>query len=588
MPGQALVTTNGKQWTVSLATTPAELVQGLGGLPSIPPGTGMLFDLGADQPISVTTDPMLFPIDIVFISSALMVTEVEGNLAPGHMVTSSSPARFFLEVNAGEASHILPGMPVGIQVLAAQQADVTGTLVATFVNLMVLMMLFSMFASMARGMLRRPEGKQPLSPTGPLPLLQTTPRGGRPTREDVEVGSWVERDRIGIWITDKRTDKVLLEWWDEDAAQMLEDGFFKAGMIRGQTITGREFEDSVLGYAEHIGVLERPNGKASLSSLPQTIERGDVVEVPFKGAPAWVQQEWKRLHPGSVPRVRVYRTIVARIGAPVFEYAVRDIVAHKAGRTMSRYVPSYESLLAATPEEKALYFGGAVKLGPDEAVAVMNYWGDRFKSIDLYVHPAAYEPPQLVAPTLTDRQMRILATIRAYTSKYRKGVFQANRVTQAELDELQRMGLIDRRGAITVMGRNVVGRERPLESLPALMPGVAVMPRLPEEARKDPLFVEYIRDLVRLGEKVTDEETRRMWEAWKRPQSSPRLIGPRERRKTPQELEFFADSCDHCAQTVDGTGLRPRLEDVFREAIERARGLGEIRGGLKKFMGGEQ
>jgi hypothetical protein len=551
----------------------------------------MLFDLRVDQPISVTTGPMLFPIDIVFISSSLAVTQVAGNVAPGYLVVSQGPARYFLEVNAGEASGIEPGMPVAVQVLAAQQADLTGSLVSTFANLMVVMMLFSLFGSMARGLFRRLERRPALPPTGPLPLLKTRPRGGRPTRQDVSVDSWVERGRIGIWITDKRTGENLIEWWDEDAAQLFEDGFFRAGMIRGQTITGREFEDSVLDYAEYIGILERPKGKVSLFSLPQTIERGDVVEVPFKDAPAWVQQEWRRLHPGSIPRVRVYRTTVARIGPPVFEYAVRDIAAHKAGRTMSRYVPSYESLLAATPEEKALYFGGAVKLGPDEAIAVMDYWGDRFKSIDLYVHPAAYEPPRLMAPSLTDRQMKILATIRAYTSAYRKEVFQANRVAQAELDELQRMGLIDRRGAITVMGRNVVGRERPLQSLPALMPGVAVIPRLPEEARKDPLFVEYIRDLVRLGERITDEEAGHMWEAWMKRRGyslQARLVGPREGRRTPEGLEFFADSCDHCAQTVDGTGLRPRLEDVFREAIERARGLGEIHGGLKKFMGGEQ
>lgn len=47
-------------------------------------------------------------------------------------------------------------------------------------------------------------------------------------------------------------------------------------------------------------------------------------------------------------------------------------------------------------------------------------------------------------------------------------------------------------------------------------PGIIVMPKLPEEARGDILFVEYIRDLVKLGETVTDEEAKLMWEAWKR------------------------------------------------------------------------
>lgn len=47
-------------------------------------------------------------------------------------------------------------------------------------------------------------------------------------------------------------------------------------------------------------------------------------------------------------------------------------------------------------------------------------------------------------------------------------------------------------------------------------PGVIVMPRLPEEARGDILFIQYIRDLVKLGETITDEEAKLMWEAWKR------------------------------------------------------------------------
>ena len=55
MSGQATVAIGSIQWLVSVATTPAELTQGLGGLTSIPAGQGMLFDLGSDQTVSVTT-----------------------------------------------------------------------------------------------------------------------------------------------------------------------------------------------------------------------------------------------------------------------------------------------------------------------------------------------------------------------------------------------------------------------------------------------------------------------------------------------------------------------------------------------------
>jgi len=33
----------------------------------------------------------------------------------------------------------------------------------------------------------------------------------------------------GIWITDNRTGKTIAEWWDEDAREMFEQGFFKPG-----------------------------------------------------------------------------------------------------------------------------------------------------------------------------------------------------------------------------------------------------------------------------------------------------------------------------------------------------------------------
>ena len=115
MPGQATVTLREKQWQVSLATTYAELVGGLGGVPSMPAGTGMLFVLPADQPASVTTEPMLFNIDIIFISSGLEVVDVARNVTPGNIVTESTPVRYFLEVNAGEAEGVEVGDGVTIQ-----------------------------------------------------------------------------------------------------------------------------------------------------------------------------------------------------------------------------------------------------------------------------------------------------------------------------------------------------------------------------------------------------------------------------------------------------------------------------------------
>jgi len=112
---QATVTIHDMQWQVSVATTLSELTQGLGGLPSIPANTGMLFDLGYETIITVTTEPMLFPLDIVFISGSLVVVDIARNIQPGCLVTSDVPVRYFLEVNAGELSGVAIGDTVVIQ-----------------------------------------------------------------------------------------------------------------------------------------------------------------------------------------------------------------------------------------------------------------------------------------------------------------------------------------------------------------------------------------------------------------------------------------------------------------------------------------
>ena len=95
MAGQAVVTINDRQWAVDVAVMPWELSQGLGGLIDLPAGAGMLFDLGYEQVIEVTTVPMLFSLDIAFLSEDMKITEVYHGVEPGHIVTSQSPGRYF-------------------------------------------------------------------------------------------------------------------------------------------------------------------------------------------------------------------------------------------------------------------------------------------------------------------------------------------------------------------------------------------------------------------------------------------------------------------------------------------------------------
>ena len=124
MAGQAVVTINDRQWAVDIAVMPWELAQGLGGIVQLSSGIGMLFDLEYEQIIEVTTAPMLFPLDIAFLSEDMKITEVHHGIEPGYIVTSQSPARYFLEVNAGEMAGIEAGDTASIELLALQSEPV--------------------------------------------------------------------------------------------------------------------------------------------------------------------------------------------------------------------------------------------------------------------------------------------------------------------------------------------------------------------------------------------------------------------------------------------------------------------------------
>ena len=121
MSGQVVVIIKNRQWSVSVANTPWEAAEGLGELSELPVGHGMLFDVGWEQPITVSTETMLFPLDIAFLSETLKVLEVIDNLEPGQRFTSTESARYFLEVNAGELDTIEVGDQAILQFTALQE-----------------------------------------------------------------------------------------------------------------------------------------------------------------------------------------------------------------------------------------------------------------------------------------------------------------------------------------------------------------------------------------------------------------------------------------------------------------------------------
>jgi uncharacterized membrane protein (UPF0127 family) len=86
----------------------------------MPAKIGMLFDMGSDQSyIQIDMSAMLFDLDIVFINSTQGVVGVLHNIQPdeeAYLSNNALPgARYFLEVNAGEAEGIEVGDDVVIQ-----------------------------------------------------------------------------------------------------------------------------------------------------------------------------------------------------------------------------------------------------------------------------------------------------------------------------------------------------------------------------------------------------------------------------------------------------------------------------------------
>ncbi|HEY33152.1 MAG TPA: DUF192 domain-containing protein [Dehalococcoidia bacterium] len=149
---RAGVTIRDRQWLVDIADTPWKLTQGLSDIPEISLGTGMLFDVGWVHHITVTTARMMFPLDVAFISESLVIADIRRGLTPGEIVTSDTPARYFLEVNAGELSGIGLGDHVSIELIAQEE---TPNLVSNWVNMAILVVSLAVagtFAvSVARG-----------------------------------------------------------------------------------------------------------------------------------------------------------------------------------------------------------------------------------------------------------------------------------------------------------------------------------------------------------------------------------------------------------------------------------------------------
>jgi len=115
-----------------------------------------------------------------------------------------------------------------------------------------------------------------------------TSNPSKPTREEASVESFSERDRIGIWIEDRRTNKTIVEWWDDDARQMFEDGFFKPGIPQmSWEKPSTQFINSVLDYAEEMGFLAKEKDVTAINQAIEGLRKEGVPDSVIKEIEEW-------------------------------------------------------------------------------------------------------------------------------------------------------------------------------------------------------------------------------------------------------------------------------------------------------------
>ncbi len=119
---------------MEVAATGPERAQGLSGRAQLPPGTGMLFIYDEAGIYAFWMVDMQFPLDFVWIGPGCAVVDLTPNVPPplpnqarGDLprYRPSEPARYVLEINAGEIAKIgiTIGDPVAFEEIPDGNAD---------------------------------------------------------------------------------------------------------------------------------------------------------------------------------------------------------------------------------------------------------------------------------------------------------------------------------------------------------------------------------------------------------------------------------------------------------------------------------
>ena len=103
---QMEVVLGGKTFLMETATTPAEQERGLSGHAPLSDNSGMLFIFDKPDNYGFWMKDMLFPLDIIWISSDFHIVHIEKNLSAQTYPTiyyPNAPAEYVLEISAGES-----------------------------------------------------------------------------------------------------------------------------------------------------------------------------------------------------------------------------------------------------------------------------------------------------------------------------------------------------------------------------------------------------------------------------------------------------------------------------------------------------
>jgi len=393
MAGQAIITIKDKQWTVDVANTYSELTQGLGELPEMTPMTGMLLDMGFEQTIEVTTVPMLFPLDIAFLTEDFSVTEVYPSVEPGYLVTSQAPARYFLEVNAGELEGIEPGDIAVAEWLTLEETPVVPDWVPA---------LFSLAAFAALGVLvvdlcRDIAGKSIVEPeTASFCVADTRSEECEIVRpRHYDLVSWVGTPlpdysfAIEPEVKERRIDEVLRRL-KEGVDEIQESDNFREFLL-----TMSKFHDYSIGNLILI-TMQRPDatrvaGFRTWQELGRWVKKGEkgiAILAPCLPPKSARVTEREDEEPGEEERVTEIRPLYFKVvhvfdisqtdGKPLPEFEVPALTGEANETLLSSVMRlakaqgvdvSFESRPYQDPAVKGMYSGKSIWVRPEESRA---------------------------------------------------------------------------------------------------------------------------------------------------------------------------------------------------------------------------